>query len=70
MTRQEHMQWCKDRALEYVKLGDGKEAMMSMISDLRKHEDTVKSVPISFAIMLTVDSDDIEAVKNFITGFN
>lgn len=70
MTRQEHMQWCKDRALEYTKTGQGKEAMMSMISDLRKHEDTVNGVQMAFAIMMTVNANDMEAVKNFITGFN
>lgn len=44
MTRQEHLQWCKDRALEYVKVGDNDSALASMLSDLAKHPETAGSV--------------------------
>lgn len=40
MTRQEHLDWCKKRALEYVKTGDNNQAFTSMCSDLMKHEET------------------------------
>lgn len=36
MTRAEHLQWAKDRALEYVAIGDMNQAFASMTSDLRK----------------------------------
>jgi hypothetical protein len=36
MTRQEHLDWCKGRALEYVKANDLRNAWASMASDLSK----------------------------------
>ena len=35
-TREEHLAWCKDRALAYVEAGDLAGALASMSSDLRK----------------------------------
>jgi hypothetical protein len=35
-----HFNWARDRALEYVELGDGGNAMASLISDLNKHPGT------------------------------
>ena len=40
MTRVEHLEWCKTRALKYVEAGDPEMAFASMVSDLRKHTDT------------------------------
>lgn len=40
MTRQEHLHWAKERALEYVAQGDLENAVTSMLSDLDKHEET------------------------------
>lgn len=37
MNREEHLQWAKDRALEYVEAGELQNAIASMISDLQKH---------------------------------
>lgn len=42
MTRDEHLAWCKKRALEYVVAGDMNQAFASLVSDLRKHQDTAK----------------------------
>jgi hypothetical protein len=39
MTRAEHLQWSKDRALEYVAAGDLPNAFTSLTSDLTKHPD-------------------------------
>lgn len=69
-TRQEHLQWCKDRANEYIKSGDGIEAMTSMLSDMRKHEGTEGSVHIGFSLMMMTKGDDLGAVKRFVDGFN
>jgi hypothetical protein len=38
MTRDEHLAWCKARALEYVDAGDLDQARTSMLSDLTKWE--------------------------------
>src|SRR6476660_9902729 len=40
LTRDEHLAWCKRRALEYVDAGDLTRAVASMTSDLKTHPDT------------------------------
>ncbi len=40
MNRHEHVEWCKDRALEYVERNDLTNAFASIASDLNKHEET------------------------------
>lgn len=40
MTREEHLAWCKTRALEYLDRGDVTNAVTSMLSDLGKHDET------------------------------
>lgn len=40
MDRKEHLQWCKDRAIEYVKSGDMNQAFASFTSDMNKHVET------------------------------
>lgn len=71
MTRDEHLQWCKDRALEYVKDGDLEQAVTSMMSDLSKHSDFRGP---TYSMLLMVGMMDIpkgpEAVRRWINGFN
>jgi hypothetical protein len=40
MTRQEHLDWCKKRALEYSKNGDYHGAFDSLVADLGQHKET------------------------------
>jgi hypothetical protein len=40
MTRQEHLDWCKLRALQYYDTGDVNQAFASMSSDFSKHPET------------------------------
>lgn len=40
MTAAEHFAWARERALEYVHMGDGGAALASLISDLGKHPGT------------------------------
>lgn len=40
MTAAEHFDWAVGRAMEYVELYDGANAMASLASDLGKHEGT------------------------------
>lgn len=40
MSRTEHVNWCKQRALEFVNEGDLKNAFTSMCSDMTKHTET------------------------------
>lgn len=37
MTREEHLEWAKKRALEYVDAGEPGQGFTSMLSDMRKH---------------------------------
>ena len=39
MTRDEHLAWCRERALEYLDTGDLTRAFTSMVSDVTKHGD-------------------------------
>lgn len=39
MTRAEHLQWAKDRALEYLDRGELVDAVASFGSDLNKHDE-------------------------------
>ena len=72
MDRTEHLQWCKDRALEYVNIGDMPQAVASMCSDLSKHPETANHAGKQLGTMLifgghmkTAD----ETIK-WINGFN
>lgn len=46
MTRDEHLRWAKDRALEYVEIGQLQNALMSFMSDCSKFVGEVE-VPVS-----------------------
>ena len=72
------MTWCKQRALEYLNLDSEwyspKKAITSMLSDLRKHEDTNTEFLTGFAnpmgLKIIIDGADHKEVKDFIDGFN
>lgn len=74
MTRAEHLQWCKDRAMAYVDRGDLVNAVASMMSDLDKHEET-KSTGGALAMLgimaaMQAQNGDQAAVERYIKGFN
>lgn len=70
MTREQHLQWCKDRANEYLAEGDLANAVTSMLSDLDKHEET-RGAGESMAMlgMLYITQHDREGVKRWVEGF-
>lgn len=72
MTRAEHLQWCKDRAIEYLDKNDLQGAFMSMMSDLRKHEETADHSAIELGAMLMFNGhlSTQEEMRRFIEGFN
>jgi hypothetical protein len=39
-SREQHLEWCKERALAYCREGDLAAAVTSMQSDLSKHDET------------------------------
>lgn len=73
-TRAEHLQFCKDRAMEYVKKGDLLNAVTSMMSDLEKHPETSTKeaalVILGLLAMQEAQQGDRAGVIRYIQGFN
>ena len=72
MTRAEHVQWAKDRALEYLQRGDVTNAFTSFTSDLNKHPETAKSPTLELGAMLFFSGHlkTERQMREWITGFN
>ena len=68
-TREEHLQWCKDRALEYLNRGDIKNAVTSMMSDLNKHPETETSGVLVQLGMFYILENDHAGAQRWIEGF-
>lgn len=72
VTRAEHLAWCKQRALEYVDVGDVTNAWASMASDLTKHPETEKHAAIQLGMMMLMSGQlaTRDQMRKFINGFN
>lgn len=72
MTRKEHLDWCKARALEYCDLGDWLQAMASMTSDMRKHPETEDhpALAVGLQMMFMGMINTPASARKFIEGFN
>lgn len=72
MERSEHLQWCKDRANEYVQNGDVKEAFASFQSDMSKHEGTAnhKALDLGLMLLLSGNLSDAQQMTHWIDGFD
>lgn len=72
MTRSEHIEWCKGRAMRYLEVGDTMNAFSSMLSDLRKHPETENHMAIQMGMMLMVGGQmkTMDEVRSFIEGFS
>lgn len=72
MTRAEHMEWCKQRALEYVERGEFDQAVASMSSDLGKHPETENhaGIQLGFIELMSGQLKTVEDCRKFINGFN
>ena len=72
-TREEHLAWCKQRALPYVEAGLLTQAVASMLSDLNKWEGGPLYPPAAYN---TLAMDGMmfckapEQVRDWIKGFN
>ena len=72
MTRSEYLEWCKNRALEYVDTGDLPQAFASFQSDMSKNEETSGHVGLGlfsemfFGGLLSAPNE----MRKFIIGFN
>src|SRR5713226_8470617 len=54
MTRDEHVEWCKKRAREYLDKGDLENAIASMISDMNKHPECRVNVYLAMVGIMSV----------------
>ena len=72
MNRQEHLQWAKDRALEYAQKGDIQNAFLSMQSDMAKHEELANHLALQMGTMLLMGGNlkTESEITNWIIGFN
>lgn len=73
MTRSKHVQWCKDRALEYIKAGDLQGAFASMSSDITNHPETQQHATTNQLGMMQLMGgmlDTAEKMEKWITGYN
>jgi hypothetical protein len=71
-TRDEHLAWCKQRALVYVDAGDLSQAFTSMGSDLDKHPATTGHSGIKLGVLLLVSGrlNTPREMRDFINGFH
>lgn len=73
MTREEYLQWCKDRAIAEIDYsGNPNDGLVSMMSDLRKHSDTNNHIGINLCAMMMFSGQikSRQEAINFINGFN
>jgi hypothetical protein len=72
-TREEHLEWCKQRAREYLDRGDLANAVASMGSDLDKHPETRmagdKMGMLIYVAMFRITEGDVQGVRDWVEGF-
>lgn len=70
-TREEHLAWCKQRALEYCNRGDPVNAITSMLSDIRKHPETDSPAltQMTMGLLMIGELRTVEQARRHIEGF-
>ena len=69
MTREQHLAWCRQRALEYLAIGDIQNAVRSMMSDLQKHNETRSISNRELMALSVMMSGDLDLARRYIDGF-
>lgn len=69
---EEHLEWCKQRALELCGAGDVPGAWTSFVSDMSKHPKTRQNGGVELGSMLLVAGHNStpDEMRKFIEGFN
>jgi len=72
MDRNEHLQWCKERAMEYIKADDVPQGIASFTSDMRKHTETANHPALTLGMQLIMNNllNTVAKAEKFIMGFN
>ena len=69
MNRDEHLAWCKKRALEYLDAGDLINAVGSMISDMQDLGTDAVNPYLMMIGAMDAQAGDERAVRRWIEGF-
>jgi hypothetical protein len=73
VTRDEHLEWCKQRAREYLDRGELADAVASMGSDMDRHPETrmagEKMGTLIYVAMIRITEGDVQGVREWIEGF-
>ena len=72
MTVEEHLEWCKKRALEYIDRGQVDEGLTSMMSDMSKHPETNNPGlnQLTLGLMMVGSLSTPEQARKHINGYN
>lgn len=72
MDRTTYLEWCKNRALAYVKHNDIKNAFTSFKSDMSKHPETKQHIALELGTMLLLSGhlSTPQQMTDWINGFN
>jgi Tfp pilus assembly protein PilF len=65
----EHLEWAKARAREYLDRGDHANAVTSIMSDLAKHPDWSQGHLLAAMAMLYMVEPHIETARRIVEGF-
>ena len=71
-TREEHLAWCKKRALLYCDTGDIVRAFESLVSDLNLSDETKNhaGIQLGMPLMMLGELGTVAEMRRFIEGFN
>lgn len=72
MTYDEHLAWCKERAVAYCRDGKVQEAYTSFLSDMKKHPKTSDhpALMLGFELLMHGHLGSVLKMEEFILGFN
>lgn len=72
MTRKQHLEWAKQRALEYCDQGQTLDAFKSFMSDMSKHDETRNHIALKLMteLMANGNLNTPEKMREQIAGFN
>jgi hypothetical protein len=68
-TREEHLEWCKERARVYLDAGDLANAVASMGSDMEKHPECGMNKYLMALAMLHIAAHDEREVRRWVESF-